>query len=174
MHRATLLALAALVSPAAGQDVYKWVGQDGRVEYTDRPVPGAERLPSTPPPPQRPPASAETPAEPGGYPGGQSGPYEAFEIAAPAPDATLHEAAGGVQVGLVLSPALFPGHRIQLLVDDLPVAGEVPGTQLLLRDLTPGTHNLRALILDDRERPVASTARISFHVPGGSSEAGSR
>ena len=173
MHRATLLALA-LAFPAAGEAVYKWVGPDGRVEYTDRPVPGAEPLPSTPPPPQRPPASAEMAAEPGGAPGGQSGPYEAFEIAAPAPDATLRGPAGGVQVGLILSPALFPGHRIQLLVDDLPVAGDVPGTQLLLRDLAPGTHSLQALILDDLERPVASTGRISFHVRRGPPEAGPR
>ncbi len=40
-----VLALAAaLAAPAGAQQLYKYVGPDGRVQYTDRPPPGAQNV----------------------------------------------------------------------------------------------------------------------------------
>ncbi len=59
---ATLIALA-LATPAAAQTAYRYAFPDGRVVYSDRPVPGA-RVQSAiaPPPPSADPAPAPAPA----------------------------------------------------------------------------------------------------------------
>jgi flagellar motility protein MotE (MotC chaperone) len=48
-----VIAVASVVTPAAAQSIYKYVQPDGRVVYSDKPVPGArleEELQRVPPP----------------------------------------------------------------------------------------------------------------------------
>ena len=53
-----LLAAAVCVSPAGAQTIYKYLRPDGRVVYTDKPVPGAKLQEEIEPPPPADPANA--------------------------------------------------------------------------------------------------------------------
>ena len=116
------LLLALIPTLVLGQ-VFKWVDADGKVHYSDRPVSGGRDLGC---PGQE---DATRPATARPKPG-SLGPYAQFEILAPEANATVRDAEGKVQVGLVLDPALMEGHRLQILVDDTLLSGEIPGTQI--------------------------------------------
>ena len=109
--RALLIPLLLLIPILVLGQVYKWTDANGKVHYSDRPVSGAEPLgvpvKKTPPAQQQPAPSQAS-----------LGPYTQFEILAPEPNATVRDAEGKVQVGLVLEPALMEGHRLQILVDE--------------------------------------------------------
>jgi hypothetical protein len=152
------LLLALLPGLALGQ-VYKWTDAQGKVQFSDRPAPGAEAVGlaiKRAPPPER---------EKAAYPGrGQLGPYTQFEVVTPEQNATVRDAQGKVEVGLVLEPAPMEGHRLQMLLDGTPIAGEVPGTQISLTGVRVGSHLAQARILDVRDRVVATTPVITFHL----------
>jgi hypothetical protein len=156
--RRFLLTLPLLIPGLAVGQVFKWIDTEGKVHYSDRPVAGAEALGGLPiqksPPPQRNPI----PGQP------SPGPYAQFDIVAPADNATLSDADGNVQVGLLLDPALMEGHRLQILTDGAPASGDVPGTQLRISGLPLGSHQLQAQILDSSGTPIASSAIVHFHL----------
>jgi len=152
-----LVAFPVVCSPAG---VYKSVGPDGRIQYTDRPVSGAEptrisrdRAKSQP-----------DVTQPAAESGAQLGPYTAFEIASPAPGVTVRSETGDLPVSLLLDPALMPAHKLRVLLDGQLVPGAVPGTQATLKGIGYGSHRLQAEVLDDLDVPVAYTPAIDFHL----------
>jgi hypothetical protein len=164
MIRPFLLCLLVAAHPAGAAGVYKSVGPDG-VEYTDRPVAGSQPLTevgvavearkASPDDEMAPEAAAASPG---------IGPYTAFEIALPEPNATVRNDTGDVQVSLILEPALQAEHRIRLLIDNQPISGIVPSTQVLLKEVNLGTHTLQAQIIDGQSTPVAATQTVTFHM----------
>ena len=66
--------------------------------------------------------------------------------------------------GLVLEPTAMEGHRLQMLLDGTPIAGEVPGTQIGLTGVRVGSHLVQARILDVRDKVIAATPVITFHL----------
>jgi hypothetical protein len=140
--------------------VYKWRGTDGQIQYSDRPVTGAERVgiafdryaPAS--------GSGDTAEETDADPG----PYSAFEIAAPEPNQTIRDAEGELQLSLLVNPPLAADHRLQILVDGHPVPGEIQGTQISIKGLSFGSHRLQARIRDLSDVTIASSLSIDFHL----------
>lgn len=64
------LALLALALPAWGADMYKWVDENGKVHYSDRPPPANARQQTTIQPKVPPQSAATPPAAPEGQPAG--------------------------------------------------------------------------------------------------------
>jgi hypothetical protein len=159
--RRTLASLLILMPFVAVGQVYKWTDADGKVQYSDRPVTGAETLAVPLKKVQR--ARGEA-ANPSAATQASPGPYDQFSIVSPDPGATLRQTEGNVQVSLVLNPALMEGHHIQLVVDGSPAAGEAPGTQVVINGLPFGSHQLEARILDAAGAQVANSSSISFHL----------
>lgn len=159
MRRALLLALLVTVAPA-GAGVYRWVDDSGRVHYGDRPVAGAQTVPL----PASRPAEAAAPAEGAPDRSGDPGPYTAFEILSPEPNATVRDAQGRVPIALLLDPPLQEGHRMQILLNEQVVPGDMPGMHLALDGLPFGSHRLRVDIVDEFGVPLASTPTIDFHL----------
>jgi hypothetical protein len=155
--RALLIPLLLLIPTLVLGQVFKWVDADGKVHYSDRPVSGAETLgvpvKKTPPAQQQPAPNQAS-----------LGPYAQFEILAPEANATVRDAEGKVQVGLVLDPALMEGHRLQILVDGAPLSGEIPGTQLQINGMPFGSHQVQAQILDAGGSRIASSSVVRFHL----------
>lgn len=146
-------------------EVYRSVGPDGRVVYTDRPQPNAEQLDY--------PATTETQTE-----GDENsdpvandptaafaGPYELFEIVSPENEHRTSDPDGALSISLLLSPALMEGHGLVIEVDGTPATGDLPNaTQIQLTGLTLGTHSIRALVKDEQlPEPVAATAPVTVH-----------
>jgi hypothetical protein len=166
--RTALMLMALLAAPAfATQTVWKWVDEKGVTHYSDRPVPGAERLEITvgsraDPVPVTPstPASAARPREEA------IAPYRNFEILKPGNQEVLINTGGVVEVMLGYEPALRPGHSVYLylngrLVEDFPPTGR----EYVLRDVPRGEYSLIAVIQDDVSRQrIAETQPVRFFV----------
>lgn len=159
MRRALLLALLFTVAPT-GAGVYRWVDDSGRVHYGDRPVAGAHTVPL----PASRPTEATAPTEAAPDAGGDPGPYSAFEILSPEANATVRDAQGRVPIALLLDPPLQAGHRMQILLNEQVVPGDMPGMHLALDGLPFGSHRLRVDIVDEFGVPLASTPTIDFHL----------
>ncbi|EIC22093.1 DUF4124 domain-containing protein [Thiorhodovibrio frisius] len=142
----------------AGAGAYKGIDADGRVIYSDQPLPNAEQIAL----PARP--SGEDKPENNTQDGAILGPYQQFEVLAPASGATQDSVDGKVQVSLMLDPQLEPDHKLSVQVDGTPVAGLDGRTQFVLQGLPPGSHQLQAEILDASGAAVARTALVFFNL----------
>lgn len=159
MVRATLILLIAF-SAGASAEVYRWVDGQGQIHFSDRPLPGSDRVDT------RSGVGAGKVETAAAEPSGTLllGPYSGFEIVSPEANQTLRLESAGLPVSLLLDPPLMTGHRLELLVDGVPVPVEEPlGTQLSLNGLGFGTHVAEARILD-ASGVVARSAPVSFHL----------
>lgn len=158
--RPLLALILALIAASAGAEVYRWVDSEGRVQFSDRPVTGAEPVPLQAPRPEPTPEPEAAPRPAGG----DTGPYASFEVVTPEPNATVRDAEGKVQISLLLEPSLAEGHRLRVLVNGQAPEGEGPGTQMVIQGLPFGSHRLQAEVLDELGVPIAYTAPIDFHL----------
>ncbi len=167
--RKLLIVVGLLLTLTAAAGVYKWTDANGKVHYSDRPVEQGEllRLPGGQAPSQGgaaatagdQPADGQEPPETAGEDG-----YRLFSFASPEDNQTFRNDAGEVQIGLLLDPSLRNGHQLRLVVDGTPVKGQFASTQLMLRDVTRGTHSLRAEIIDADGVLMGATPEIRFHM----------
>lgn len=160
MNRTLPILLLACLSGTVSAQVYRWVDPQGQTHYSDRPVPGSDRvsvrsgmataeeaLPST-----------------SGPVAGVFGPYSSFEIVSPETNQTLRLEAPAVPFSLLLEPPLMAGHRLEVLVDGVPIQVDQPiGTQFSLGGLSYGSHVAEAHVLDPAGI-VARSAPVSFHL----------
>ncbi len=166
-----VLSLFLLLPVSPHAQVYRGIGTDGRIIFSDRPLPDAEEhhLPgpaaaSADDPESQP--AAQPAAKRGANPGaGFPGPYELFGIVSPEDGHRSRDPEGVLPVSLVLAPALSQGHRVVIEVDGIAAGGDLPNpTQVLLRGLTLGSHRVRALIQDTDAAIIAATPPINVHV----------
>lgn len=158
--RLLIFIFLSLTSTLAVAEVYKWVGPDGRVQYSDRPVDGAKPIPITATTGSN---KHETPLNPV-VADTNLGPYTAFEVINPESNSTLRHSGGTVPISLVLDPPLMSDHRLQIELDGQKVPGDMAGTQILLQGLSFGSHRAQAVILDEFEVSVAHTEVVNFHL----------
>ena len=148
--------------------IYKWTDAAGVIHYSDQPVPGAQKIYTSPSPGTGTSSAARAAATNGEVPEGQrEGPglgYTQFAIASPAPDQTYF-GDETITVSVALNPGLKSNHAITWrlngkLVDD-------PGsttTQFNLPRLDRGTYAIAATITDQRSGESQSTDSVSFFV----------
>ena len=149
--RPIFILLGLFAANGALAQAYTWVDEDGVVHYSDRPEPGSRRidLPKSEAR-SRPlvaPASAGTTATDEEPQGEQAFAYETLEVAAPAPEETLWNIEGVLNVSLALSPALQPGHQVRVYFDGN--ARMVSGTSFQVEEVYRGVHNIQAEVLDE-------------------------
>jgi hypothetical protein len=160
--RLPLLGALLLVPALAAAGVYRWVGPDGQVNYSDRWVAGSEPVGI-----REDRRSGAPQSEGGARADGQeatAGSYSRFEIVTPDPNETVRSAEGRVKVSLHLEPPLQPGHRLQILLDGKPVPGTEPTTQMELSGVSFGSHRLQVRIRDESDAQVASSPIVDFHL----------
>ncbi len=145
---------------------YTWVDEEGVVHYSDRPEPGSKRIdlpksqtfsrPAAAPGSTAAAASDEEPqsAEPFAY--------ETLEVAAPAPEETLWNIEGVLNVSLALSPALQPGHQVRVYFDGN--ARAVSGTSFQIEEVYRGVHNIQAEVLDESGNLMIRSLPNRFYV----------
>lgn len=147
--------------PGLARDIYKWTSDEGVVIYSDTFQAGAEKVSvstgkgaqsDNPKQAADPKAAADTDQ------------YQTFEVVQPENEATIRNDEGMVIVGLGLSPALLPGHKIHIYLDGDKIPGEVNATQFTLNKLNRGTHSLQVKIVDADNNPQISTALVNFHL----------
>lgn len=160
---AATLAIAAL--PAAA-GTYKWVDENGKVHYSDKPVEGAEevKLPElptydTPKVPERKPVDEEgLENEPKAFS------YREVGFISPKHEQVFWNTGGKVPIQLDVQPALRPGDQVKVFVDGELRAG--PGSSLgfTLDEMYRGTYSIRAVIENPDGEQLAAAGPVTFFV----------
>lgn len=167
MRKYAFLGCAILLAASAAlAQVYRWVDEDGVVHYADTPHPGAEEvyLPETPAAASPSPVvRRRQPAQSSASPDGNIPfRYESLTVASPAPEATLWNIGGILNVSLQLQPTLQSGHRVRVYFDGEPQA--VSSLTFELQEVWRGTHNLQAEIVNETGELMIRSEPSRFYV----------
>ena len=164
----SLLAVCASVSA----EVFRQVGPDGSVTFSDTSTPGAERVRvepaqtvTLPPVPTR--ATETEQSGDGAKKADGSAPaYESFAILEPSNGQGIRANDGSVTVSLSLKPALAPGHKIELVLDGQDDEKVYSGSSLTfnLSQLSRGEHTVSARVNDASGKQLIETGTVSFNV----------
>lgn len=167
-----VLVLVLIVAEAVpASTLYRSVGADGVVRYSDTPSAGARAL--APPPLSSapaldlaPPPESRLPPEAGKVGGGDVfEPHDVLAIASPADASVLPSGAGGrLEVLAAISPPPAAGDRLGLEVDGA-LATSVDGSgPLWLTNLARGEHRLGLVVLAPSGLVRQRSAEIVIHV----------
>ena len=160
MRIGIVLLIILLSQPLLARDVYKWVTEDGEVVYSETYQPGAERIKVRD---AKKNSSIDLEELEQGAEAA-TGEYASFDIVQPTNDETIRTDTNSVSVGLSLSPPLASGHVIHLYVDGNKLDSDITTTQLVLQQLSRGTHTLKAEIVDAEGNALKATGSTTFHL----------
>ncbi len=166
--RAIFVLFSLLAASTALAQAYRWVGEDGVIHYSDRPVPGAERviLPKSSSSRVRtyqPPASTR-PASRASQEDTVQAPfrYESLEVVSPGAEETLWNIEGILSVSLALNPSLQAGHQVRAYFDGN--AQVVSGTSFQLEEVYRGVHNIQVEVIDATGKLMIRSRTNRFYV----------
>mgnify|MGYP001819806871 FL=1 len=163
--------IAVLAAGAVMAQAYKWVDEDGVVHFSDTPVEGAERidLPTESRPRRQVTPSVTSSAAAATSPATtvEEPPtvfrYDSIEIVAPAPEETLWNIEGVLNVALRVSPGLRPEDRVRVYLD-----GEeslvTSSSSFQIQEVWRGVHNIQAEIVDSTGKLMARSLPNRFYV----------
>jgi hypothetical protein len=156
-----LLLVVFLTQPLLARDVYKWTTPEGEVVYSETYQPGAESIRVSD---DKKKTTLKLDKLDQDANAAAAGDYTNFGIVQPGNDETIRNAEGSVSVGLSVSPPLAADHVIHLYVDGKKLDSDIKTTQLVLQQLTRGTHSLKAEIVDGEGKKVTETGNTTFHL----------
>jgi hypothetical protein len=169
--KSLLIAVVLLLCTASLQaQIYRWVDEEGNVQFSDIPPPGNQPPAETVDLPKpstmdsyRPPAEATDTTDADTAEGEKPVSYRHFSISSPPDDEALRENAGNVTITVDISPDLQPGHRLNLYLDGNLLDNGGTRTTVQLNNVPRGTHQIRAEILDASGKVLRRTSS-SFHL----------
>jgi hypothetical protein len=143
-----------------GGAVYRSVGEDGSIVFSDSPSPGAEKVEiretqtiEAPPPPnfvyERPQPAAAA--------------YARVAIVDPADDAQIRENTGNLTVAVAVEPGLSGMDQVVLLMDGLEAAAGRQ-TSFSLQNVDRGTHALSAVVRSPDGKTLSTSPTVTFHM----------
>lgn len=166
-----LIFLLAIAPILAFADTWRWVDENGVVNYSDTPHPGAERVDlrviQTTPFAEA--SESAVPGEAAGTTGETTGAasasYESVSILRPQPEETLWNLEGQLDVQVSVEPEIQSDHRLKLYLDGTEVVGIPPGaTSFTIDRVFRGMHTLRAAVQDQNGRQLGASEAIRFYV----------
>ena len=164
MRKWLILLSALLGSAASAAPAWTWVDAEGTRHYSDRPVPGAEKVEligaqgfgATTGRAGRAPRAGDTAGVPGAA-------YQAIEVVSPAEQETLWNIGTSLPVQVRFQPALQTGHRYDLLYDGQRRNLNTATARVTLPDVFRGEHTLQVVVIDSAGAEVMrSPARVFF------------
>lgn len=169
MRTLTCFLMVGFAVLAGAAETWRWKDADGVVHYSDRPVPGAERVSVVAPKPSSSPPRA-TGVDPAAAPVTATRqapaivPYIRCMIVKPASEETFN-AVDSVEVGIQLEPALQEGHGIEVQLDGTTVRDwPLDAVTYTVSSLLRGAHTISARVLNADGAPVCTGPTLTFHV----------
>ena len=165
------LFIAASILLATGTvlaQAYRWVDENGIVQYSDRPAPGAERIElprDTRTASQRRVAAVATAPAQSARDQLAEAPafkYESLAIASPEAEQTLWNIEGVLDVTLALRPALQDGHQVRVYFDGKRQT--VDSASFQIQEVWRGVHNLQAEVVDAKGKLMIRSVTNRFYV----------
>ena len=165
LERTVIALFAVLAAGVALAQAYRWVDENGVVHYSDRPTAGAEEIilpkstrPSGPAPAFRNERTeAGSPEDPD-----PAFRYQTIEVVAPAPEETLWNIEGVLNVALNIEPALRPADRLRVYFDG--AMREVSSRNFQLQEVYRGQHTIQAEIVDQDGNLMGRSLPNRFYV----------
>ena len=164
--RSIIVVIGLLAATAVVADAYKWVDENGVVQYSDRPHAGAERikLPGTisgysPVPVAQQASNQDDETAP------VAGPfrYQSLTISAPAAEVTLWNIESVLNVSLALTPGLQSDHQLRVYLDG-GAPQVVNSANFQLEEVHRGVHNIQAEVVDVSGALVIRSQPNRFYV----------
>lgn len=159
--RITAIILCFMVSGLVQAQVYRSIGKDGSVVYSDQPSEGAVEVQvkeletvkslETPPLPDKPKAQEKKDI------------YSALKITSPENDMAVRDNAGDLDVSVSVKPALNSNHRLVLYLDGQEYS-RGDSTTIKLENIDRGTHQLRVAVVDADGRQLIDSRSVTFHL----------
>jgi len=171
MIRILILLLLVVCSIAAADVVYRWVDENGQVNYSDRPHEDAEEvtLPdaqtfSTPVLPSRRSANVQSSRDQQRR-DDEADAYRSVEIVSPTPNQVLWNTGGLLKVSVSVQPQLRRGDTVMIFLDGKMVEG-LGGNKrdTELTEVYRGEHTLRAEVRSAGGSVVANGNAVTFTV----------
>ena len=172
LMRTIIAVFAILLGGAVLAQAYRWVDEDGVIHFSDVPVDGAERIdlprdsrPRTSAPPRSTTslAAAATSAEPATEEPTAVFKYESIEVVRPAPEETLWNIEGVLDVALRLTPALRPEDQVRVIFDG-EQRSTANATSFQVQEVWRGVHNIQVEVVDSTGRLMARSLPNRFYV----------
>ena len=162
-----LLSMLTAVSALAA-DMWRWRDAEGVTHYSDRPVPGAERVNmQTPQSGNSSAQNANSVATTAPRPAAAAPPpirYTRCEIQRPANDEVFNSV-DTVTVSVALEPALAEGYRLQMYVNGAEYKDWPAGaTTYSLQGLFRGSYSLSARVVSADGKAACLGPPVSFHI----------
>ncbi len=166
--RSIFVLLGLLAATAVMAEAYRWVADDGVVNYSDRPHEGAEafelaKYEGSSPSPRN---TTTRPAQSRALEQRQQEPaqfrYEVLRISAPGAEETLWNIGGVLNVSLAVTPPLQPGHRVRAYFDGQQRL--VSGATFQVQEVWRGVHNLQVEIIDATGKLMIRSQPNRFYV----------
>ena len=161
---AGLVASLLIATPVASA-VYKYIDENGRVAYGDRPVQGAEKLKirTHNTPRYADPKQLEQKAQQTGQPDKTGFKYESFVLLTPKHDKVVSDRSGSVEVIFLPTPSLAPDHEIIVNVDGKDIS-RGRHANLSLSQVPRGSHKVSGRIESAEGKVLMKSATATFHV----------
>lgn len=163
MNTRFLLLVLVFAASTAFAEIYRSVGPDGSVIFSDRKADGAEKvdlppLPVYTPRPMQPPAPALAKDQPAARA------YKSLRMIKPEHEETIFDNNGLVEVSLRLDPELDreQGHRFRVTLDD--TEHTVESNHVRFSNIDRGTHVLRAAVIDAQGKSLISTRPVTIYL----------
>lgn len=168
----TILVIMLLASATSTAEVFKRVGPDGRIYFSDQPGPDATRVDLAPvqtfTPPSLPQRTGNAPETEDQYAGGRESSitYHQFSITSPTNDESVRANDGNVTIHFLLEPDLAPGHSITLNMagEDGESKKTVNRLSVELSNLSRGHHAVIATVADEDGSILIQSDPVAFNV----------
>ena len=89
--------------------------------------------------------------------------YESLAVANPGPEETLWNIEGVLNVSLVLTPGLQPGHQVRVYFDG-GAPTPVSGSSFQIENVFRGVHNIQAEVIDETGQLMIRSKPNRFYV----------
>ena len=160
-----LITIIFLISSTNAHQLYRHVGPNGEVYFTDQPGPDSvpvEISPVNVQPALPSPVTLPEAEKPEAIPAS----YKYFNILSPTEDQGVRANNGHVIINLSLQPALKPGHIIKLKMDGEDGKLIKSGESLTINffNVSRGLHTVQAFVLDNNGNMLMHAGPVSFHV----------
>lgn len=162
MRKWLILSSALLGTSVSGAPAWTWVDADGRVHFSDRPVPGARQVELTAAQGFGSQGSASS-VSPTAAPAGQAALYQ-VAIVSPAGQETLWNIGATLNVQVRFQPPLQPGHRYDLVLDGQRRNVNTASLRFALPDVFRGTHSLQVVVIDSAGVEMMRSGSTTFFV----------
>ena len=174
-----LIILLVFVCATANSEIFRRVGPDGQVYFSDQPGPDAERVElapaqtiSLPPVPEQ--VGSSEPADDVARQQQQEATdyYTGFSITSPVDQRGIRANNGNITVQLSVQPELQSDHMIVLTVDGEDGEATYSSIDMTveLTNLSRGQHTLMATVVDAESNKLIQSDTVTFfvlRVPGG-------